>query len=247
MRVAQPAAAEPQARPEGSDPTGLLALQHGVGNRTVRQLVEKANGHGSYQLDRAALLRLTQGEGSLVPDSALQTTTQAGPLQRDEEDAAPQDGAVTIEEVGYEYYDVQGSTLAEVAPQLDPVEWGRCRYQYDYSYETTRGRTTRVDVTLRLTIRLPRWQGEGWNRASPAAQREWQRMMQALEGHEDEHADIARRHAPAFKQRLLNQRERRVRPRYNQALGRVDRETRRFDRRTRHGRSQGVTLDTSIR
>lgn len=68
-----------------------------------------------------------------------------------------------------EEYSVTGSTLAEVAQQLDPEEWGRCTYTFDYSYETTNGRVTKVDIALQLVIRLPRWQGRGWEQASPGA------------------------------------------------------------------------------
>jgi predicted secreted Zn-dependent protease len=162
------------------------------------------------------------------------------------EDDQPDTGTVTIGNVQYDYYDVTGNTLAEVAQQLDPTEWGRCSYHYDYSYESTGGRATKVDTTLNLTIRLPRWQGRGWNRASQAAKAEWQRMLHALGTHEDDHADIARRWAPTFQQRLLNQRVGNLRQRFNRTLGQVRAEQRRFDRRTRHGQTQGVSLDTSI-
>ena len=169
-------------------------------------------------------------------------------LQRDQDGgtAPADDGVVTIQPVQPEPYDVTGTTLAQVSEQLDPTEWGRCRYEYEYSYETTNGRTTKVDVTLMLTVRLPRWQGQGWDDASEAAKAEWRRMMRALEAHEEGHAEIARQWAPTVKERLLNQREGNVEQRYNQVFVQVRAEQDDYDDRTHHGQTQGVSLDLSI-
>jgi len=81
---------------------------------------------------------------------------------------------------------------------------------------------------------------------SPAAQAEWRRMLGSLEGHENEHAEIARRWAPTFQERLLGQRESRLQQRFDQTLRKAKKEQKQFDRRTRHGQTQGVSLDTSI-
>lgn len=180
----------------------------------------------------------------------LQNQTFAGnAVQRDRAAGVttqPANGQVTIKDVQTEEYSVTGSTLAEAAQQLDPEEWGRCTYSFDYTYEATNGRVTKVDIALQLTIRLPRWQGLGWDQASPNIRTEWVRMLAALRSHENQHADIARRWAPRLKTRLLGQQEGRIEQRYNQTLRRVDRETEQFDTRTRHGQAQGVTLDTRI-
>jgi len=208
----------------------LGALQNQIGNAAVQRLLAERN--GQQQLD---------------PNSAQAIVQNA--LQRQEEEVAeqaPANGEVTIEEPTVETYDVTGATLAEVAQQLDPNEWGRCTYQFAYSYEITNGRATKVDITLTLTIRLPRWQGEGWNQASDGAKAEWNRMLEALRSHEDAHAEIARRGAPLIQAGLMNQRSGRINARFNRLKRQVDQETEQFDQQTNHGRNDGVTLDLSI-
>jgi hypothetical protein len=174
--------------------------------------------------------------------SAQQTIQRDGETDTEQ----PDDGTVTIQPVQDDPYDVTGTSLAEVMDQLDPTEWGHCRYHYDYDYETTNGRTTRVDVTLTLTVRLPRWQGQGWDDASEAVKGEWRRMLRALATHEEGHADIARDWAPTVRERLLNRPEGNVQQRYSQVLGEVRTDQDRYDDQTNHGQTQGVSLDLSI-
>lgn len=217
-----------------AQPDGLLALQAQIGNAAVQRLLVQRKGQGSLALDQ---------------DSAQAIANLA---QRDDAEAADQlgtktdTGKVIIENVVYEPYDVTGSTLAEVAAQLDPKEWGQCHYQFDHSYETTAGRTTKVDITLHLTIHLPRWQGKGWQNASEAAKTEWQRMISALEAHENGHAEIARRWAPIFKEKMMGVSEGKVQQRYDETKAAVGKETNKYDKETSHGKSKGVTLDITV-
>jgi predicted secreted Zn-dependent protease len=186
------------------------------------------------------LQRLQQAIGN----QGVQRVVEARLIQRDD-DEATDDGTLTIEEPQSDPYDVSGTTLAEVHSQLDPTEWGRCTYHYDYDYDTTNGRTTRVNVTLRLTIRLPRWQ-EGRADASDAARTEWDRMMGALRTHENGHADIAREWAPTVRERLLGVQEGNVASRYSQVRGQVQTRQDEYDTQTQHGQTQGVSLDLSV-
>lgn len=226
----------------------MIELQDCIGNQAVQRLLAQ---HGG-KFDQKTIPHLKhENEGAVSNQTEIVSLGNADTVQRNEEgqeepQPQPSNGEVTMAEFQTDYYDVTGGTLAEVAAQLDPEEWGRCTYHFDYSYETTGGRTNKVDITLRLIIRLPRWRGEGFDNASPAARREWQRMIEALHRHEDEHAAIARRWAPIFKERLLGQREGRVQARHQQTLREVDTETEAFDNRTQHGQTQGVTLDLSI-
>jgi predicted secreted Zn-dependent protease len=158
---------------------------------------------------------------------------------------AAQTGQVTIKQPQIDEYEVTGKTLAEVIGQLDPEEWGHCSWTVDYNYDTANGKTTKVNITLHLIIRMPRW-GEGYNDASPAARKEWQRMLTVLRKHEDGHADIARKWAPIFKGRLLSQPEEKADSIYKQALQELDDESKKYDADTKHGQAQGVSLDTSI-
>lgn len=160
--------------------------------------------------------------------------------------AAPATGTVTIRPVTTTYYNVSGNTLEEVSQQLDPEEWGRCRWNWTYSTRVTDGVASRVNITLALTIRLPRWRGRGWTRASAEAKAEWNRMGEALRTHENGHADIARSWAPVLKERLLNQPEADIETLWNEALAEHEAEQATYDADTEHGRTQGVSLDTSI-
>ncbi len=155
-------------------------------------------------------------------------------------------GTVTIRPVRPAHYNVTGNTLAEVAGQLSPEEWGRCIWNYNYRYDSANGIATRVDVTLTLTIRLPRWTGRGWRNASAAAKREWQRMLGCLQTHEDGHARIARPWARTLQHRLLNQPVANLSTIWEQVRAEHKNVQDEYDTRTQHGQTQGVTLDTSI-
>ena len=159
---------------------------------------------------------------------------------------APAPATVTIQPVRTVYYNVTGNTLAEVSAKLDPIEWGRCDYRFRYTYRSTNGVATQVSVTLRLTIRLPRWTGRGWGRASAAAKAEWRRMLGCLRTHENGHAGISRRWAPILQQWLLNQSVANLATIWERGLAQHEAEQVAYDSRTRHGQTQNVTLDTRI-
>ncbi len=229
-------ASEKEAGSPGVAPAAYLQrLQRAIGNYGVQRVVES-------RLAGGARARIGQ-----KPDTVHEVRARNGAamVQRDEEGGSADDGTVTILPPQSDPYDVSGTTLAEVHAQLDPAEWGRCRYHYGYDYDTTNGRTTRVNITLTLTIRLPRWQ-EGRDEASPAARAEWDRMMGALRAHEERHAEIAREWAPRFKQRMLGVREGNVASRHSQTLGQVDQRQGQYDTQTTHGQTEGVSLDLSV-
>jgi len=206
----------------------LTALQNQIGNAAVQRLLAEKNGPQGSDSQSLVL-------------NALQ--------RREEQEAAdqPDNGQVIIKEPTIDYYDVGGSTLAEVATQLDPNEWGHCKYDYKYRYETEtiNGKTTKVYVTLELTIRLPRWQ-RGWGKASDATKAEWTNMLKALEAHEEEHAEIARQWAPKIQEGLLGLPKKRADKKFEQLKKQVEKETEKFDKRTKHGQNEGVNLDLSI-
>ena len=217
--------------PPRRSPGLLLSLQRSLGNQAVGRI----------------LLRPARA-GHTLPGVTSQRQAERGAIQRrnGRRRRRANTGTVTIRNVQHQTYAVSGQTLADVHSQLDPTEWGRCSYNYSYTYSSSGGNATRVNITLRLTIRLPRWTGRGWNSASRAVKAEWRRMLRALRAHENRHAAIARRWAPTFKQRMLNQPEDDLEDTFNQVLGEVDTEQGQFDTRTSHGQTQGVSLDTSI-
>lgn len=155
-------------------------------------------------------------------------------------------GGVTVTGPSTSYYNVAGNTLAEVAERLGTDEWGRCTWDFRYTYRSTNGVATRVDVTLRLRIRLPRWSGRGWNRASAAAKAEWNRMLAALRAHEDGHASRARTWATTLRSRLLNRPEGDLADLWQTGMDEHEAAQAAYDTETNHGQTQGVSLDTSI-
>ena len=212
----------------------LHRLQRAIGNYGVQRVVERRLAGG-----RDARFGHALGGVRHVP-------ARSGPavVQRDE-DAEADTGTVTIQEPTSDPYSVSGTTLAEVHAQLDPTEWGRCTYHYDYTYDTTNGRASRVNITLRLVIRLPDWQ-EGRDQASPEARAEWDRMMTVLRAHENRHAEIAREWAPTFKERMLGVLESNLAGRHAEVLGEARGAQNAYDAQSAHGQNEGVSLDLSI-
>lgn len=156
-------------------------------------------------------------------------------------------GTVKINPATKTYYTVTGSNLEEVFKQLDPVEWGGCTYNWTFDYRTKNGVTNRVDINLDLSIRLPRWKGKGWKKASAKAKAEWKRMLGCLRTHENGHAKIARSWAPKLQKRLFNQPEGDIETLWTDNLDKHESQQKKYDTDTKHGQTQGVTLDTSIK
>jgi predicted secreted Zn-dependent protease len=223
-----------------------LDLQRALGNRTTQQMMVRHGGQASFGLDKETALRLTQQYGGATPALAVDALHQVQRQAAKRGPAKPTNGAVTIKPPVYDYYDVTGQTLDQVNQQLDPEEWGSCAANYDYSYAATGGSVTRVDLTVSLTIRLPRWKGKGWQQASPAARKEWERMLQALRTHEDGHVDIARQQAPLVRDRLRKTSEAGLELEAEKARSDAQTENDKYDDRTQHGQTQGVALDLSI-
>lgn len=224
-------------------------LQDVIGNRAMQRLARSGRLEGEIPLQKLNPDQLRQAVlNQMAMKTGLTPSIQKDDLEVETLDAGPtlaDTGTVTIEDPVVNDYEVAGTTLRAVHRQLDPQEWGRCRWTVDYNYDTDGGRVTKVNITLHLTIRMPRW-GEGFDQASQAAQAEWQRMIAALRGHEDRHADIARRWAPTFKDNILGQRAGRAAARYQQTLNQMEQEQRNYDATSRHGQNEGVSLDTTI-
>ncbi len=223
---------------------GLSGLQRQIGNRATERAIERGHLEGEIslrdlslpQIQQAAVQRMLVQRQDDGGDEAVVALDTPGLTQT---------GQVSIEDPQIEEYEVTGKTLADVGGQLDPEEWGRCRWTVDYDYDAANGKATKVNITLHLKIRMPRW-GAGYDGASPAARQEWQRMLTALRKHEDGHADIARKWAPIFKDRMLGQPEGSLKGKYQKALDDLNKEEKKFDDDTTHGQTQGVSLDTTI-
>jgi hypothetical protein len=160
--------------------------------------------------------------------------------------AAAEKGRIEISPATQDPYDVSGNTLEEVLDQLDPDEWGRCTWTWHQSIRTTEGVIDRANISLGLRIRLPRWRGRGWRRASEPVKAEWNRMLESLRAHENRHAEIARSWAPQLQDLLLNQPESEQSSIWTNGLASHETAQSTYDADTSHGQTEGVTLDTTI-
>jgi hypothetical protein len=238
----------------------VLHLQQTYGNQYVQRLLNsmalqaKLTGdalndiceqEGDRSGDIITIPRQAEGkeEVQMMPLLQRRAETEGGIIART---PAASKGTITISPVKKADYNVTGNNLEEVSAQLDPEEWGRCVWEWTQSYRTTEGVTDRVNINLKLTIRLPRWTGRGWRRASAEEKAEWNRMLECLQKHEDRHAEIARSWAPTLQERLLNQPESDIATLWSDGLAEHQDEQDSYDADTRHGETEGVTLDTSI-
>lgn len=233
----------------------LFQLQRQVGNRDLTSILTNRSDHKSFKLNNETLYQVIRKRDSstqsfttasvmsqlfphVAPEGAIMTKAGKG--------AKPDNGTVIIQPVQFDYYDVTGSTLAEIAPQLDPEEWGHCDAQYEYRYEATAGRATRVDITLTLTIRLPRLQVSGKKPLSPKAQKEWDRMLTALKIHENNHDKIARRRASVIRNSLVGKKESQLEDKFTKVVGKAQQAHDKYDMKTQNGKTEGVKLNLSI-
>ncbi|MEO1719951.1 MAG: DUF922 domain-containing protein [Pseudomonadota bacterium] len=127
-------------------------------------------------------------------------------------------------------YPIRGSSVGELKRQMASRGpngyWGFARWVVRWSA------TCRVTLTVRYI--LPRWVNQSG--ASPALRRRWRRMLTALRRHEHQHG----RHGIAAAKELSRTR---CRNNPHGIVARWSAADRAFDRRTIHGRTQGVRLD----
>jgi predicted secreted Zn-dependent protease len=217
-----------------SDSAAAIYLFAGIGNRGIQRLLETH--------PEMILRSLAAGN----PLTLNQVMREPGDRTRAARRARSGNGTVTVTRPHYDPYDVTGETLEEISTQLDPEEWGSCATHYTYTYSATEGQTDRVNVTVTRTIRLPRWRGAGYRRASQAARQEWQRMLQALRRHENHHAEIGQSWGTTIREGLLNQDETTLDDTMTRLEGDAQKAQDDYDTETDHGQNEGVTLDLSI-
>jgi hypothetical protein len=147
------------------DGRSLVALsQQQLGNRAVQRL-------------------LAQGDGAALLNPQVQRESEQ---EQDKTESQIKVGQIEIEKPEIEHYDVTGNTLGDVSEQILPDDkW--YEYRYEPRYKADKGVINRVDVTVHITVHLPRWVGDGWESASNADKVEWLRLLQSLDiGNEKE-------------------------------------------------------------
>jgi predicted secreted Zn-dependent protease len=143
-------------------------------------------------------------------------------------------------------YNLSGRDISAAIAYLDMRHgcWGEYRDNSTYeSPGSASGQVTEVTITASPTIQMPRWTGLAG--ASAAEQAEWNRMSAALTNHENAHHEVYRRAATRFRNDLRRKRgltQEQMQTEFENFLGRVNNEQQAYDRRTRNGANDGVTL-----
>lgn len=175
--------------------------------------------------------------------------------------ASAQVGAEPLVRHGTSYYYIDGPSATVLAGQLDqsgPVAAdgrryaGRTKWQAQWQFNREqKGVTctlTQVRVVVGISQTLPKWRGE--DKGAEALKSAWNRFMQALERHEDEHKQIALKAAreieaalaatkPASNCEALTDAANAAAQAIIEKYRKADED---LDSRTDHGRSEGATL-----
>ena len=155
---------------------------------------------------------------------------------------------LTMRRPGRTSYDVTGTTFDELSDAMDAHGcWGRYSFPFSQRLIGPPDDVQRINLTISPSIEMPRWRWRGRGEPTEVQQREWDRMITALDRHEAEHHRLLTRKAEEFRDSLPNISQTMDR----RAVGRLMQDFQReaqavmddFDRTSDHGRRQGVTLN----
>ena len=120
-------------------------------------------------------------------------------------------------------------------------------WRYNYNNGGGNCRMTSLEVELDLEITMPYW--PGYYQSSACMQRNWDRMLDRLASHEENHAQLARRFAAEmyralgdFSQASCNGFEQGANQLGHDYLNRLDQINQAYDKETSHGLFEGVEL-----
>lgn len=153
---------------------------------------------------------------------------------------------LTIRRPGNSHYTVRGTTFDALSRAMDRHGcWGRYTFPFTFRVTGPADDITTVAVTVSPNIELPTW--AEYRRADAALKREWDRMIAALERHEQEHHRLFTRKAEEFRNSVPNISQAMDRRAVDQLMADFRREAQAemdsFDSRTNHGQRQGVELN----
>lgn len=156
-----------------------------------------------------------------------------------------------------DHYDVRGTTAEEIHAEMrrrgprgdDRVYFGRtawdARWELTYAERSGSCRMRRADVWINVEQTLPRWQPEG--RAKAALAQQWDAFLHALRRHEDGHEALAEQAGYEILRQINNLEaatcvvlKQKAHALARAALRRGLEANKRYDARTRHGRTEGV-------
>ena len=152
---------------------------------------------------------------------------------------------LTMRRPGRSTYNVAADTLDAAAEEMDGHGcWGRYSFPFSQRLIGPPDDVQRIDLTIRPGIEMPNW--TRYRHATDPQKRVWDRMITALERHEQEHHRLLTRKAEDFRDSLPNISQSMDR----RAVGRLMQDFQReaqavmddLDRTSDHGRRQGVDL-----
>lgn len=152
-------------------------------------------------------------------------------------------------------YSVSGETFAEVLSRLKEEgpkdQYGIARYavtKWSLRWGVNR-EENKPEVSKSIKVVLPDWRDKAT--ASKEMQKEWNRFYQAIVSHEQQHAHRASQTARTIEseiQRLLDSKPKVSLEEINRVANKFIRENQEwdleFDKKTRHGREEGVVLNS---
>ena len=146
----------------------------------------------------------------------------------------------------WNYYDVAGPTLADVASAIAHLpEAGTCAWQPTYTYTTdSDGKVDSFPVTCPYAITMPNWTDK--SSASPEAQAEWDRWYAALEKHERGHIDATSWMFDNMDESMIGLTPTEAEGQFGKFVYDAQQASDRYDAETNHGLNEGTVMDTSI-
>jgi len=137
--------------------------------------------------------------------------------------------------------------IAAMTKKYGAEEWGSCKWYprpriaFDKETDTLIG----IVLNVKIVITMPRWSGV--SRQSKAVQTEWKAFSKALLEHEKGHEKLVRTHLGKLVQSLLGKNKEDARSAYESALKALKTASEAYDKRTKHGRTQGAVIDSTIK
>ncbi len=150
-----------------------------------------------------------------------------------------------------ESYSVKGSSLEELADQLEKFEdkndgsavtKGTITYNLKFKNGLVdRSSTIEVDKTIIIPS------CDSGCTLSPAAQTEWERIIGVILEHEIGHVDILKQYSDGILDKVVGKNADEAEQVIQDVINALKEEQEKYDRQTLHGKKQGGILDTSIK
>lgn len=153
---------------------------------------------------------------------------------------------ITIPDAGMDYYDVSGSTVAEIRDNLNRSHRsggfdGYTGWHVSWNwpgYGSSDCNLAAASLDTRISVRLPRWQPP--QNADPALVLKWNSYLGNLAFHEQGHVQLARQGFAKMQQILQASTCDEADAKLNAVLGEMRQADLRYDAETRHGSTQGA-------